>query len=136
MAFKSWAVGFILIPAGLFVGTRFVVEVLLHRSWYSTTRMQAEYRDLRLRAYKAWKELGSIDEEIERLDELARPMILAIQMKEAQARAEAARLQAERQRRYAAMSSYVTPSGGPIRVRSYYRRDGTYVQSHTRRRSR
>ncbi len=136
MAFKSWAVGFILISSGLFVGTRFVVEVLLHRSWYSTTRMQAEFRDLRLRGYKAWKELINVDEEIERLDEISRPMILAAQVREAQASAEESRLQAERQRRYAAMSSYVVPRGGPIRVRSYYRRDGTFVQTHSRRRKR
>lgn len=28
------------------------------------------------------------------------------------------------------------PSGGPVHVRGYYRRDGTYVRPHTRRRPR
>jgi len=135
MAFKSWALGFILIPSGLFAGTRFVVEVLLQRSWYSTTRMQAEFRELRLREYKAWRELSNVDTEIKRLDEISAPMILAAQSREAQARAEEARLQAERQRR-AAITSYVTPRGGPVRVRSYYRRDGTFVHTHTRRKRR
>ncbi len=38
---------------------------------------------------------------------------------------------------YAPSSAYVPPSrGGPVHVRGYYRRDGTYVRPHTRRRSR
>jgi hypothetical protein len=139
--FHTWTAGLIVTPIVLFVATRFVVEVLLNLSWFSTTKMEAELRDVHLSGYKAWKELISVDQEVERLDELARPMIAAIQARQekerqAEARAEESRLQAERQRRFAAMSSYVLPSGGPIRVRSYYRRDGTFVQTHTRRRRR
>jgi hypothetical protein len=134
--FHSRPAGLIVTPIALVVATRFVVEGLLNLSWFSTTKMEAELRNLHLTGYKAWKELTSVDQEVERLDDLARSMIAAIRARQAEARAEETRLQAERQRRSAAMSSYVAPSGGPIRVRSYRRRDGTFVQTHTRRRRR
>lgn len=107
-----------------------VVKHMLNLSWHSTEALVKQRGVISRRRYKLWKELSNCDRTLKRLNELSMPLMKF----EEERRSEKQRQQQESEVRRRAMAAYAPPSYGPIYVRGHFRKNGTYVQPHIRRR--